>query len=114
VLAASRKVRVDRKGRFRYSVRGGSNLNGTITVKTASRVKVGSRRRVLTLVRPKRLQVGLDGSATVRMKLSKASLKVLKRYRRGLRTKVTVVLVNGAGSATAQAKLTLLPPKRKR
>jgi hypothetical protein len=110
---SGRRIRVDRLGRFSYSFKGQSTLAGTATLKTAGRVKVGKRRRVLTFAR-KSFQVSIDGRVTLKVRLSKTNLKTLKRYRRGLRTKLTVVLVNSAGSATSTATITLVPPARRR
>ena len=108
---AKSRVRVSRKGVFTYPVRAATGLTGTATFRT--RRKVTASRKVHLTIARKSFRIVRGGSATLRVKLSRKELRLLRRNRRFL-LRVTVTVRDGSGlSATAGKRLTLLPPKRR-
>ncbi len=101
---AKRSIKV-RRGRFSYAFRAGARLKGSASFKSTKRVLV-SRKAFVTLAR-KSFTVPRSGRVTLRIKLSKRSLRILRRNRK-IRLKVTVRLRNRAGlTSTATRTLTL-------
>jgi hypothetical protein len=94
-----------RRGRFTYSFRASAGLRGSASFASIAKVKVSARRKV-TLAR-KSFTVPAGGKVTLRIKLSKRSLRILRRNRR-IKLRVTIKLRNAAGlTSTATSKLTL-------
>lgn len=110
-FAASRRtITVSRSGRFSYSFAAGSGLTGTIGFRSIGKVRVSARRRISlgTL----RFTVPASGIATVRVKLSRKNLRILRRNKR-IGFRATVTLRNAAGaSRSGTATLTLRRPRR--
>lgn len=89
-FAGSKKtVKVSRTGRFSYSFRGGAGLRG---------------KAVFRKLAAKSFTVPGGGKVTLRMKLSRKKLALLRR-KRTIRTKLTVTLRNSAGSSSAASKM---------
>ena len=96
-------IRVDRRGRFRFTFHAGAGLTG----KAAFR-----RTTERLLLAQKSFTAPASGQVTLKMKLSAKSLRILKRNGR-IRTRVTVTLKNAAGlTSTASKTITLKAPKR--
>jgi hypothetical protein len=106
-------IRVDRKGRFRFSFRATQGLNGSARLESVKKVRLGrksNRKKRVTLAR-KSFSVPAGGKVTLRLKLSKTNLRILKLNRK-IRTRVTVKLTNAAGlTSTANRQVTLKAPK---
>ena len=101
---AKRSIRV-RRGRFSYTFRAGAALKGSSSFKSIKAVRVSARRKV-TLA-SKAFAVPSSGKVTLRIKLSRKNLRILKLNRR-IKLRVTVKLRNAAGlSSTATRTLTL-------
>lgn len=112
-FAGSRSsIRVDRRGRFRFSFRASPRLTGTAVFASVGKVRVSPRRNVrrrVTLAR-KSFTVPASGKVTLRIRLSKRSFRILRLNRR-IRTRVTVTLRNAAGlTSTASKRITLKAP----
>jgi len=88
-FAGSKKtVKVNRRGRFRYSFRGGAGLRGkAVFVKLAT----------------KSFRVPGSGKVTLKMRLSRKKLALLRR-KRTIKTKVTVTLRDAAGNSSRASK----------
>jgi len=94
-----------RRGRFTYRFRAGAGLRGSASFASIGKVKVSARRKV-TLAR-KSFTVPAGGKVTLRIKLSKRSLRILRRNRK-IKLRVTVRLRNAAGlTSTATSTLSL-------
>jgi len=107
---AKKKVRVSKRRTFRYSFRATPGLSGEALFRTRKKAVV-SRKAHVTVGR-KRFIVAGDGRVTVKLKLSKKKLRILRRNGR-LSLKVTVTVRDSAGlSSQATKRLTLLKPKR--
>jgi subtilisin family serine protease len=101
---AKRSIRV-RRGSFSYSFRAVPKAAGRASFASIGKVKVSARRKV-TLAR-KSFSVGSSGKVTLRIKLSRKNLKILRRNRR-IKLRVTVKLEDAAGlTSTATRTLTL-------
>ena len=101
---AKRSIRV-RRGRFSYSFRAGAALKGWAGFKSIKAVRVSARRKVR--LASKAFTVPSSGKVTLRIKLSRKNLRILRLNRR-IRLRVTVKLRNAAGlSSTATRTLTL-------
>jgi thermitase len=104
-------IRVSRSGVFRYPIRAATGLQGTAVFRTRRKALV-ARRAHLTLAR-KRFSVPQGGRLTLRVRLSRREMRVLRRNRR-LLLRVAVTVRDSAGrSATAARRLKLLPPRRR-
>ena len=104
-------IRVSRSRVFRYPIRAAAGLRGTAVFRTRRKALV-ARRAHLTLAR-KRFSVPQGGRLTLRVRLSRREMRVLRRNRR-LLLRVTVTVRDSAGrSATAARRLKLLPPRRR-
>jgi Ca2+-binding RTX toxin-like protein len=92
-FAGSRRiVQVTRRGRFNYSFRAGAGLRGKAVFRKLAR---------------KSFTVPGSGKVTLKMRLTRPKLALLRRSRR-IRTRVTVTLTNGTGgSSVAWTKVTL-------
>jgi thermitase len=97
---SKRRIRVSRRGVFAYSFRATPGLTGRATFK--------ARRKT---VAAKRFTVRPGGKVTVKARLSKKRLRALRRKGK-LVLRVSVLVRNSAGQATATRKLVLKPPKR--
>jgi Ca2+-binding RTX toxin-like protein len=107
-------IRVDRRGRFRFSFHADPRLTGRAVFGSVSKVRLSrtsaAARQVTIARRPFTVQAG--GKVTLRVKLSARNLRVLKLNRR-IRTRVTITLANPAGLTSKASKLiTLRAPKR--
>jgi len=116
-FAGSRSsIRVSRRGRFRFSLQAGPGLTGRAVFKTIEKVRLrrsSRNRRRITLAR-KAFTVPGDGNVTLKLKLSRKSLRILKLNRR-IRVRVTVTLENAAElTSTASKEIILKAPKRRR
>lgn len=96
-------IRVDRQGRFRFSFHASAGLTGKAAFRRTTK---------RLLLAQKSFTAPAGGQATLKMKLSAKSLRILKRSRR-VRTRVTVSLKNAAGLTSSASKtITLRAPKR--
>jgi subtilisin family serine protease len=94
-----------RRGRFTYSFRATRGTSGSASFTSVKKVRVSARRKV-TLAR-KSFSVPGSGKVTLRIKLSKKNLRILRRNRK-IQLRVTVKLVDAAGlTSTAKSTLTL-------
>jgi extracellular elastinolytic metalloproteinase len=109
LASAKGSIRVSRTGRFSYSFRAQAGLGGNAVFKTRKKAVV-SRRAHVTISR-KSFTVPASGKVTLRIKLSRKNLRILKRNRR-LLLRVTVTVRNSAGSAVSRKNLTLRAPRR--
>ncbi len=92
-----------RRGRFTYSFGGPPGAAGEAAFRSIAKVKVSVRRKV-TLAR-KSFRVRNSGRVTLRIKLSRKNLRILRRNRR-IKLRVAVRLENAAGQ-TSRATRTL-------
>jgi thermitase len=107
---ARRTIRVSKRRSFAYSFRATPGLSGEVTFRTRRKAVV-ARRAHLT-IGTRAFSVGSGGRVTVRVKLSRRELRILRRNG-ALRLRVTAVVRDAAGlSARATARLTLKPPRR--
>lgn len=107
---AKSKIRVSRKGTFKYTFRAGPGLAGNARFRTRRKVVVSRKGHVT--VADKRFSVPGSGVATVRVKLSKKKLRILRRNGK-FALKVRVTVRNAAGlSSVATKRLTLMRPRR--
>ncbi len=94
-----------RRGRFTYSFRAPRGTSGSASFTSVKKVRVSARRKV-TLAR-RAFSVPGSGKVTLRIKLSKKNLRILRRNRK-IQLRVTVKLENAAGlTSTARSTLTL-------
>jgi thermitase len=108
---AKGRIRVSRSGVFTYPIRAAGGLRGTAVFRTRTKAIV-SRRAHLTLAR-KGFTVPGAGRVTLRVKLARKKLRVLRRNGR-LLLRVTVTVRDSAGrSATSSRTMTLLAPRRR-
>jgi Ca2+-binding RTX toxin-like protein len=92
-FAGSKKtVKVSRTGRFNYSFRGGAGLRG---------------KAVFRKLATKSFTVPGSGKVTLKMKLTRKKLALLRR-KRTIRTKLTVTLRNSAGASSTASKMVTL------
>ncbi len=105
------RLRVDRNGRFAYSLRALGGPSAAALIRTPRAVWIGgSRNRRLTIVNH-RFAVPRGGRATLRPRLSPRALRVLRRDGR-LVLRVAVTLHGGdGGTAVGRRILTLLPTR---
>ena len=88
-FAGSKKVvKVSRTGRFSYSFRAGAGLRG---------------KAVFRKLAAKSFRVPGSGKVTLKMKLTRKKLALLRRQRK-IKTKLTVTLRNGAGGSSVASK----------
>lgn len=99
-------VSASKKGSFKYSFLATPLQKGAISLKSAKKIKIGSKKRVMKLA-AKSFTVPATGKVKVTFKLSSKNLKALKRAKK-LRFKVTVTL----GGKTFASKLTVKAPKQ--
>jgi Ca2+-binding RTX toxin-like protein len=107
-------IRVDRKGRFRFTFHAGPGLTGKAAFKSVKKVLLSrtSKTTKRVLLAQKSFTAPASGQVTLKMKLSKRSLRILK-LNREIRTRVTVTLKNAAGlTSTASKTISLKAPKR--
>jgi Divergent InlB B-repeat domain len=105
-------IRVDRKGRFRFSFNATAGLAGKAVLRSVGKVR-GSRKARVTLAR-RSFTVPANGRVTLKLRLSKKNFRILTLNRK-IRTRMTVKLTNAAGlSSTAGKKITLKAPKLRR
>jgi thermitase len=106
------KIRVSRRGGFRYPFRATPLLTGKAGFRTLRRAIV-SRRAHVTLAR-KSFTVGGGGKVVLRLKLSKAKLRTVRRNKT-LLVRVTVTVRSASGlMSKATKRLILEAPKRRR
>ena len=102
---SKRSIRVSRSGRFSYSFRAGARLSGKAVFRSVKKVRTSRRARVTLAA--KSFTVPGNGRVTLKMKLSRKKLAILRRNRR-IKTRVTVTLKNAAGrSSVASTTVTL-------
>jgi thermitase len=105
-----RAVRVSKRGVLRYSFRATPGLTGNATFRT--RVKAVVSRRAHVTIGSRSFTVSSTGRVTVKVKLSKKKLRILRRNRK-LLLNATVVVRNAASlTSSAKKRLTLKPPRR--
>ncbi len=104
------RIRLKHSRRFGYSFWAAPGLRGEAAIRTRARVRLpGSRRGRLT-VAFKRFRSPASGRVTLRIRLSRSSLRVLRLNRR-LRLRVQVSVVDSQGRVTRAARtLTLVAP----
>ena len=94
-----------KRGSFSYSFRAVPQAAGRVSFASIGKVR-GSARRKVTLAR-KSFSVRRSGRVTLRIKLSRKNLRILRRNRR-IKLRVTVKLIDAAGlTSTATRTLTL-------
>jgi len=102
---SKRSIKVSRRGRFSYSFRAGARLTGRAVFRSVRKVRISRRARVTLAA--KSFTVPGSGKVTLKMKLSRKKLAILRRNRR-IKTRVTVTLKNAAGrSSVASTTVTL-------
>ena len=105
------KIRPGRSGRFAYTFRVAPGLRGQAALRTAARVRLASNRRGRMTVAVKRFRSPASGRVTLRIRLSRSKLRVLRRNR-ALRLRVQVSVADPQGRVTRAARdLTLLAPR---
>jgi subtilisin family serine protease len=106
LAGARRTIRV-RRGRFSYVFRAGAGLTGSASFRSIARVRVSASARRRVMLARKSFTVPSSRRVTLKIKLSRKSLRILRRNRR-ITLRVTVKLRNAAGlSSTATRRLTL-------
>lgn len=102
---SKRSIKVSRRGRFSFRFRAGARLSGKAAFRSLKKVRTSKRARVTLAT--KSFRVPRSGKVTLKMKLSRKKLKILRRNRR-IKTRVTVKLKNAAGrSSVASTTVTL-------
>jgi hypothetical protein len=109
LAGAKSSVTVSRKGIFKYAFKASPGLTGDALFKTRKKAVI-SRRAHVTIAR-KAFTVASTGKVTLKIKLSKKKLRILRRNEK-LFLNVTVTVRNSAGSAVAKKRLTLKAPRR--
>jgi len=104
--ASPKSLRVSKTGRFTYRFLATPGRKGKAKLASTKSVKVGSKRRKLK-VAAKSFKAPANARVKLKFKLSRTSLKALKRVKR-LNFTVSVTV----GGAKFTAKLKLLRPKR--
>ena len=99
-------VRVGRTGSFSFAFTATSGSPGTIGLKSAKKVRIGSKTQFMQ-VPAKAFTAGATTRVTAKFKLSAANLKALKRLK-SLKFAVSAKL----GGKTFTTTLTLTPPKK--
>jgi hypothetical protein len=100
-------VRVSQSGSFSYSFTATAKSRGSVGLKSTHKVTIGSKKQLMK-VKAKAFTATAKRAVTVRLKLSNASLKALKRDRK-LKFAVSAVL----GGKTFTTTVTLSAPKKK-
>jgi thermitase len=110
---AGSRIRV-RRSRFAYRIGAGPGLTATAVFRTRRKARIGSRalpRRTHLTVERRRFTVPAAGRATLKVRLSRREMRILRRNRR-LLLRVTVTVRNAAGqSAKATKRLRLTLPR---
>jgi hypothetical protein len=106
---ARSRIRVSRRGTFRYPILATASLRGTAAFPTRVKALVAGRRVHLSVAR-KAFRVGPTGKVVVRVTFSRRNLRVLRRNRRLLVRAVVTVRDSAGRSAAATRRLTLLRP----
>jgi hypothetical protein len=79
----SNALKADRKRRVKLSLSCGTGTlacTGTLDVKSASKVRVGKRSKVLTLIAKRRVKLAASKRTTLTLKLSSAARSVLEHH----------------------------------
>jgi Tol biopolymer transport system component len=106
LAGAKATIRVSRNGTFGFRFRAGAGLKGQALFRSAKRMRIGARRKRVTLVR-KSFTVPASGVVKLRLKLSRTNRAILRKNRR-IRTTVTITLTNAQGlSSTATRTIRL-------
>jgi hypothetical protein len=105
----ARTLTLSRTGRLTLRIQGEPGTSGRITVVSARKVKVGRKRKKLTLGRAS-FRLGGNGTAKVSMRVSGSSRRVMSKLKR-VRAAVTAT---AAGQRAATARVTVKAPKPKR
>jgi hypothetical protein len=98
-LKVGSTLKATKSGRVTLPVRLSGAARGTVAMRTAAKVQVGQRRRVVTLVAKRAWTVAAPGTATLTLKLTGEGRRLLARHGT-LRARVTVV--DGAGRASSK------------
>lgn len=101
-----KSLRVAKTGRFTYRLRATALKSGKISLKSTTKVKIGSKKRLMKLAR-KSFTAGSTGKVKVKYKLARKHLKPLRKAKK-LRFRVTATLAG----RTYTTKLTLKAPKK--
>jgi hypothetical protein len=105
------RIRLRRSGRFSYAFWAAAGLRGEVGMRTRARVRLAAGRRGRLTVATRSFRSPASGRVTLRIKLSRSKLRVLRRNRR-LRLLVQVSVVDSQGGVTRRARsLTLLAPR---
>jgi hypothetical protein len=104
--ASKRSIKVSKNGRFSFKFRAGAGLTGRVAFTSAKKVRIGAKRKKITLVR-KSFTVPASGKVNLKLKLSRKNLGILRKNRK-IKTNVAVTLTNISGlSSAARAAITL-------
>jgi hypothetical protein len=106
-----RTIRVSRSGRLSYAFRATAGSAGAARFTTAKAVRVSRKRKRRVTLAAKSFRVPGSGKVTLRLKLSRRSVAILRRNRR-VTVSVKVALFGATGPVVGSRKLTLLAPKR--
>jgi hypothetical protein len=108
---APERIRLKRSGRFSYPFSAAPGLRGDAGLRTSTRVRLAGGRRGRLTVAARSFRSPPSGRVTLRIKLSRSKLRVLRLNRR-LRLRVQVSVADSQGRETRAARnLTLLPPR---
>ena len=113
-FAGSRSViAVDRRGRFRFVFHATEARTGRATFGSVGKIRVSrkSKARKRVALARRSFAVLPGGKVTLRLRLSRANLRILTLNRR-ISTRITVTLENAAGvTTTSSRKITLKAPR---
>jgi hypothetical protein len=105
----ARTLTVSRAGRLAVTLRGEPGTTGRVTLATARKVKVGTKRRKLTLGRAT-FRVGARGTVRLSLRVSPSNRRALKKLKRVS----AVITATAAGQPAVTARVTVKPPKAKK
>jgi thermitase len=108
---APARIRLKRSGRFGYGFWAAPGLRGQAAIRSRARVRLPGNRRGRLTIAFKRFRSPASGRVTLRIRLSRRALRVVRLNRR-LRLRVQVSVTDSRGRVTRAARtLTLLSPR---
>jgi thermitase len=108
---APSSIRLKRSGRFAYTFRAAPGLRGEVVMRTGSQIRLAGGKRGRLTVAATRFRSPASGRVTLKLRLARGKLTVLRINRR-LRLRVQVSVADSQGRVTRAARnLTLLPPR---
>jgi extracellular elastinolytic metalloproteinase len=110
LAGAPRSITVSRRGTFTYRFRATPGSRGTATFASVRRLQISARRRV-TFARRSFTAPG-SGRVTLRIRLSRKNLRILRRNRRALVSVRVSARGPTGGTASTSRRLTLKAPRR--